>query len=115
MDIRYGGGELGAPDGRSRLRLFEDRWVVLAARRRLCAGARRFDAEADLLRAERLRNPLVGWSALVAGGGLAEGWPSRSAGRCSATWASCWKPRPSGLGVALCSERLSRRWVAEGR
>ena len=113
VDIRYGSGELGAPDGRPRLRLFEDRWVVLAAP--ACVQAQGLATPADLLRAERLRSPLVGWSAWWQAAGLAEGLAEPQRGPVFSDLGILLEAAASGLGVALCSERLSRRWVAEGR
>lgn len=113
VDIRFGSAELGAPDGRARLRLFDDRWVVLAAP--ASVQAQGLATPADLLRAERLRSPLVGWAAWWQAAGLAEGLAEPQRGPVFSDLGILLEAAASGLGVALCSERLSRRWVAQGR
>ncbi len=118
VDIRYGADDLGVADGRPLQRLFDDRWVLLAAP--AYVQAQGLAVPADLLRAERLRSPLVSWATCWQAAGLTMGSAPGAAaepqrGPVFSDLGILLEAAASGLGVALCSERLAQRWVAEGR
>lgn len=107
VDIRFGNGRF---DERLTTKLFDDRLEVLAAPRYLqdC----RLEQPADLARAELLRSPLVAWRPWFVAAGL--GWPEPAGGLVFTDLGILLEAAASGLGVAVCLQRVSANWTRAG-
>jgi DNA-binding transcriptional LysR family regulator len=107
VDIRFGRGRF---DDRPATRLFDDVEVVLAAPH--YAEARALRQPADLKGADLLRTPLVAWRPWFVAAGL--DWPEPTRGQSFTDLGILLEAAASGLGVAVCAQRIAGRWIDGG-
>lgn len=107
VDIRFGRGRF---DERPAVKLFDDVEIVLAAPHYV--KARALLQPCDLQRAELLRTPLVPWRPWLAAAGL--DWPEPARGPAFTDLGILLEAAASGLGVAVCSRRITERWTDTG-
>lgn len=111
VDIRFGAAPF---DDRIATKLFDDRLQVLVApsymRSRTQAA---LTVPADLAHAELLRSPLIPWRPWFAAAGL--GWPEPVRGQSFTDLGILLEAAASGLGAALCLQRVAERWTRSGQ
>lgn len=108
VEVRWGNGDY--PDRVVRT-LFEDTMVPLAAPSWLATHAPA--SMADLAGAALLRSPLLPWRPCFVAAGLDWGEPER--GAVFNDLGMLLEIAAAGLGVAVCTRRLSTAWVETGR
>jgi DNA-binding transcriptional LysR family regulator len=108
LDIRFGSPPF---DDRPCTRLFDDVLVVLAAPAWLARHP--LAQPADLAQAELLRSPLVPWRAWFSAADL--DWPEPSRGAVFTDLGILLEAAASGMGLALCPQRVAAGWVAQGQ
>jgi LysR family transcriptional regulator, glycine cleavage system transcriptional activator len=108
VDIRFGRGPRF--DDRPPAKLFDDVNVALAAP--AYAQALGMQQPTDLQRAALLRTPLVAWQPWFAAAGL--DWPEPTRGQSFTDLGILLEAAASGLGVAVCPQRIGEQWIAAG-
>lgn len=108
VDIRFGSGRF---DERETVKLFDDRLQVLAAPGYLERCPQ--EDPADLSRAELLRSPLIAWRPWFEAAGL--DWPEPMGGLAFTDLGILLEAAASGLGVALCGQRVATPWTDAGQ
>jgi DNA-binding transcriptional LysR family regulator len=108
VDIRFGNGRF---DERRTIKLFDDQLQALAAPR--YRASRGLDRPADLARAELLRSPLIAWRPWFAAAGLDS--PEPTGGLAFTDLGILLEAAASGLGVAVCLQRVAAPWTGSGQ
>jgi DNA-binding transcriptional LysR family regulator len=108
VDIRFGSGRF---DERATTKLFDDVVVVLSAPGYMAGHT--LVQPPDLQRAELLRSPLVSWRPWFATAGL--DWPEPARGTSFTDLGILLEAAASGLGVAVCNQRIAGPWTGSGQ
>ncbi len=108
VEVRWGRGDY---PGHVVRKLFDDEIVPLAAP--AYAARHALEHPADLARAQLLRSPLLPWRPWFVAAGL--DWSEPERGAVFNDLGMLLEVAAAGLGVAVCTTRLTAAWVESGR